>query len=256
MIAAGEHPVPIDLETILHAAADEHKANEPEEQAFDAATEIVANSVMTVGLLPAYGRSPDNNIFAIGGVTSDWNSKTKLTWDNINSDEMRPAKSKETPTTTPNLPHVNGRYVKFGDHIDAFVAGFEDYAKFLLHQPGRKAGRTVRRLCWRSGPQGRSRRRAFLGMLLQRLKDHRTMDDGIVWSAQADFIARLTDWDNTPIRFGHCSAPNAQRSSRSTCRTSCRRATETQSPTRPASGVQTAATSGLERAHARVRSSR
>ena len=27
--------------------------------------------------------------------------------------------------------------------------------------------------------------------LLQRLKDHRTMDDGTVWSAQADFLARL-----------------------------------------------------------------
>ena len=32
-------------------------------------------------------------------------------------------------------------------------------------------------------------------MLLQRLKNHRTMDDGAVWSAQADFIARLAEWD-------------------------------------------------------------
>ncbi len=32
-------------------------------------------------------------------------------------------------------------------------------------------------------------------MLLQRLKDHRTMADGIVWSAQADFQARLADWE-------------------------------------------------------------
>jgi type 2 lantibiotic biosynthesis protein LanM len=32
-------------------------------------------------------------------------------------------------------------------------------------------------------------------MLLQRLKDHRTMEDGAVWSAQADFMARLAEWD-------------------------------------------------------------
>ena len=76
MIAAGDHPVPIDLETILQATAEEHKAQDPEDQAFDAAMEIVANSVMMVGLLPAYGRSPDNNVFAIGGMTADWNSKT------------------------------------------------------------------------------------------------------------------------------------------------------------------------------------
>ena len=35
----------------------------------------------------------------------------------------------------------------------------------------------------------------FYYMLLQRLKDHRAMDDGAVWSAQADFVARLAEWD-------------------------------------------------------------
>jgi lantibiotic modifying enzyme len=33
-------------------------------------------------------------------------------------------------------------------------------------------------------------------MLLRRLKDHRGMGDGVTWSAQADFLARLADWDN------------------------------------------------------------
>ncbi len=76
MIASGEHPVPIDLETILQPSAEEHKANDPEGEAFDAAMEIVGNSVMTVGLLPAYGRSVDNNVFAMGGMTPDWNSRS------------------------------------------------------------------------------------------------------------------------------------------------------------------------------------
>ena len=201
MIAAGDHPVPIDLETILQATAEEHKAQDPEAQAFDAAMETVANSVMMVGLLPAYGRSPDNNIFAIGGMTSDWNFKTKLKWNNINSDAMRPSKSKEAGKTTPNLPHVDGRYAKFGDHIDDFVAGFEDYAKFLLHRSRDAkqgglfdgfAGVPVRKVI---------RPTRFYYMLLQRLKNHRTMDDGVVWSAQADFIARLADWekDSDPL---------------------------------------------------------
>ncbi len=33
-------------------------------------------------------------------------------------------------------------------------------------------------------------------MLLQRLKDDRTMDDGVLWSSQADFLARLANWDS------------------------------------------------------------
>ncbi len=41
----------------------------------------------------------------------------------------------------------------------------------------------------------------FYYMLLQRLKNHRTMDDGAIWSAQADFVARLSEWekDSDPL---------------------------------------------------------
>jgi type 2 lantibiotic biosynthesis protein LanM len=195
MIAAADHPMPIDLETILQAAAEQHKSQDAEAEAFDAATEILANSVMMVGLLPAYGRSVDNKVFAMGGLTSDWNSKIKLKWNSINSDAMRPAKSKEAGNTNPNLPHVDGRYAKFGDHVDDFISGFNDYAQFLLRQsknPGQGglfdgfAGLPVRKVI---------RPTRFYYMLLQRLKNHRTMEDGVLWSAQADFMARLAEWD-------------------------------------------------------------
>ena len=254
MIAAGDHPVPIDLETILQAPAEEHKAQDPEAQAFDAAMETVANSVMMVGLLPAYGRSPDNNIFAIGGMTADWNSKTKVKWNNINSDEMRPAKSKEVGKTTPNLPHIDGRYAKFGDYIDDFIAGFEDYAKFLLHQsrdakqgglfdgftgvPVRKVIRATR----------------FYYMLLQRLKNHRTMDDGVVWSAQIDFIARLADWekDSDPL----WPLQQAERSALVALNVPHFVSPSDGNEIRDATGISihTEATSGMDRARARVQS--
>ena len=193
MIAAGEHPVPIDLETILQPTAEEHKIGDPEGQAFDAAMDIVGNSVMTVGLLPAYGRSVDNDVFAMGGMTADWGARTVIAWNDINSDAMRPAKVKEAGATNTNLPHVDGRYAKLGDHVDSFVAGFADYAKFLLRQTRNPealfngfAGLPVRRVI---------RPTRFYYMLLQRLKDHRSMGDGALWSAQADFMARLAEWD-------------------------------------------------------------
>src|SRR5262249_9537210 len=145
-----------------------------------------------VGLLPAYGRSPENKIFAIGGMTADWNSKIKIRWDNINSDEMRPARAKEADAANPNLPHINGRYASFRDHVTDFISGFEDYAKFLARQ-GKSAnvfdgfaGLSVRKVL---------RATRFYSMLLLRLRNHRDMDDGVTWSAQADFVARLADWD-------------------------------------------------------------
>ena len=254
IIAAGDHPVPIDLEMILQASPEKPGDRDPEGLAFDAAGEIVANSVMMVGLLPAYGRSADNNLFAMGAMTSDWNSTTKLRWNNINSDEMRPAKSKVTGQTTPNLPHVNGHYAKFGDHTGSFISGFEDYAKFLSHQSrlaGPRdlfdgfAGLPVRKVI---------RPTQFYYMLLQRLKNHRTMDDGAIWSAQADFIARLVDWerDSDP-------AWPLQRAERSALV-----ALNVPHFVSPSNGngiwdatgfsVQTEAAPGLDRARARIRS--
>jgi type 2 lantibiotic biosynthesis protein LanM len=200
IIAAGDHPVPIDLEMILQGK-DKDAVHAPEEQAAAAAREILSQSVMTVGLLPAYGRSPDNAVFAMGGMTSGWGVTSKINWNDINSDAMRPVIVKEGGKSNPNLPHVNGQYAKFANYIEDFISGFADYAKFLCRLNRGEdqrvllddfAGLPVRKVI---------RPTRFYHMLLQRLKNHRTMDDGVIWSAQADFLARLANWeiDSDPL---------------------------------------------------------
>lgn len=194
MIATGDHPVPIDLEMILQATSEEQKTHYPEDEAFEVAVETIANSVSMVGLLPAYGRSPENKIYAVGGMTSGQTYRKKVEWKNINSDTMRPRKSKEPDVTFPNLPHVDGQYAKFGDHVGDFVVGFADYAKFLLRY--RDSGQRGLFDGFVNLPVRKVIRPTFFySLLLERLKDHRTMDDGVTWAAQTDFIARLADWD-------------------------------------------------------------
>ncbi len=252
MIAAGDHPVPIDLETILQPTAEEHKSEDPEGEAFDAAIEMLANSVMTVGLLPAFARSPENKVFAVGGMTADWNSKTRLRWNQINSDEMRPAKAKETSETNPNLPHVEGRYAKFSDHVGDFVHGFEQYASFLLGRNTEAKGTGL--LDGFAGVPVRKVIRAtrFYYMLLQRLKNHQSMTDGVLWSAQADFVARLADWerDADPI----WPLQRAERSALLTLNVPYFMSPSDGTDIRDAQGVSvpTGATSGLDRARARI----
>jgi type 2 lantibiotic biosynthesis protein LanM len=252
VIAHGEHPVPVDLETILQPSAEEHKANDAEGEAFDAAMEIVGNSVMTVGLLPAYGRSVDNNVFAMGGMTPDWNARSVVAWNDINSDAMRPVRVTEQDPTTPNLPHVGGRYAKFADHVESFVSGFADYAAFLMRRCRAAgpsflfegfAGLPVRKVV---------RPTRFYYMLLQRLKDHRSMDDGLVWSAQADFVARLSEWDDDdPLWPLH----RAERSALVTLNVPHFTTPNDGTAVSDAAGIaaDTAATSGLDRARARLR---
>ncbi len=195
IIAAGEHPVPIDTETMFQANAQELQTQDPQSQAHYAALKIITNSVMTVGLVPAYGRSHDNQVFAFGGLVSDWNFTTAVQWDDVNTDAMKPRVGTEIHSTTPNLPYVEGHYAQFTDYIDAFTSGFRAYARFLAIQRvdettnklfGEFAGLPVRKVL---------RPTRFYSMLLQRLKDHRLMADGVVWSAQADFPARLADWE-------------------------------------------------------------
>ncbi len=198
VIAAGDQPVPIDLEMVLQASIEEHKTGDPEDLAFEAALEGLGNSVLKVGLLPAYTRSPENKILAMGGLISSWTpSKPRVIWKDPNSDAMRPVRGAQTTGSTPNLPHVEGRYAKLSDHVDDFVGGFEDYATFLLNAiaadgtdgAGLLEGFDevlIRKIVHPT---------RFYYLLLQRLRNHTSMDDGVLWSVQADFAVRLSNWE-------------------------------------------------------------
>jgi len=80
MIAAGAHPVPIDLETSLQATFEQAGSHTAEDAAHAAARDVVADSVMAVGMLPAYGRVGDNGHYVVGGVASDWTAGANLEW--------------------------------------------------------------------------------------------------------------------------------------------------------------------------------
>ena len=47
---------------------------------------------------------------------------------------MRPVRVFADESTTPNLPHVAGRYPQLGEHLDALLAGFREYAAFLANR--------------------------------------------------------------------------------------------------------------------------
>ncbi|WP_181257460.1 type 2 lanthipeptide synthetase LanM family protein [Pseudaminobacter soli (ex Li et al. 2025)] len=195
IIASGEHPVPIDLEMLLQASAIDHKTEGQHAEAFEAALEVIANSVMMVGLLPTFGRAPDHSIFDMGGLISNWNSSVKLVWSDINSDAMVPRERAVGRLSDTNLPHVDGRYSEFGDNVAEFISGFGDYYEFLSLQ-GEAIGRGVLLDAFAELPIRKIiRPTGFYQMLLHRLKDHQSMEDGAIWSAQADFVARLADWE-------------------------------------------------------------
>ncbi|OBG36020.1 type 2 lanthipeptide synthetase LanM family protein [Mycobacterium sp. E3198] len=192
IIACGEHPVPIDLEMILQPAEPWGDTGTVADQdAFGAAMAKVMNSVVMVGVLPTYSWD-DNETFSMGAVISNSAPQTTHTWDHVNSDAMRPAKVVQAAAAIPNLPHINGSHARLGGYGDDLISGFGDYARFLSRQRPDElfegfAGLPIRRVV---------RPTRFYGMLLAHLQDHRAMDDGVGWSAQADFPAQLADWEH------------------------------------------------------------
>jgi len=195
IIASGSDPVPIDLEMILQASNPEQEADDVTMEATNAAVRKIQDSVLMVGMLPSYSRSPKNKIFDAGGLNASNGSTLSHEWKNINTNGMRWVQVQRISDALPNVPHIDHQYAKFGDYIPEFIEGFKTYATFLLAQKSQArlqellsefAGLPVRKVI---------RPTRFYYMLLQRLKDYRSMNDGINWSAQSDFLARLGDWD-------------------------------------------------------------
>src|SRR5262249_38775135 len=104
VVAAGEYPVPVDLEMVLQPPPEEHTTQTAQARAFTTAKDIIGNSVMAVGLLPTYARALDNSIFGIGGVKSGRLARPTLTWRDINSDSRAPAPNRQLHTSTTTLP--------------------------------------------------------------------------------------------------------------------------------------------------------
>ena len=194
IMASGSHPVPIDLEMVLQASDTRFHLDDTDDtdQAFKAAMQIVIDSVVAIGLLPSYGKHASSGIFVIGGVTSNSSPSVAVRWTDVNTDAMQPVKVVSTTATISNLPYIDGRRGSLRENLDEFISGFGDYARFLQqHQPRDLldgfTGLVVRTVV---------RPTRFYSFLLERMREHRTMDDGVVWSAQADFAARLADWES------------------------------------------------------------
>lgn len=132
LIACGAHPVPIDLEMILQATAPETELDHPEMLALNEANQKISNSVLMVGMLPAYVRLPNNEIIDMGRLNAANKTLLKGVWHNVNANAMRWSRESEVHDTFQNIPNFAGEYAKLGGYIAELVSSFETYSPFLL----------------------------------------------------------------------------------------------------------------------------
>lgn len=131
LIAAGEHPVLIDLESLFHprfGGRDSHQAEA-------LAGRMLVDSVLDIGLLPVprwtndEGESVDTS--GLGGASGQLTPHAVPQWENAGTDAMRMVRKRATMEGAQNRPTLGGAEVHAVDHVESLAAGFTTIYRLL-----------------------------------------------------------------------------------------------------------------------------
>ena len=135
VIAAGEHPLLIDLEALFHPR-DAEPALPPLDLALDRA---IYHSVLRLGLLPEpeLAKNEPGGVFdqsGLAGVGGQQTPYTVPTWEHKGTDAMRLVRKHQTSRGSKNLPVWRGRPVNAVDYQAAIDKGFTALYRFLMER--------------------------------------------------------------------------------------------------------------------------
>src|SRR5262249_36097777 len=123
LIAAGEHPMLIDLEALFQSRVGGVDLKQSEQLA----SHILAYSVLRIGLLPqriwANEESDGVDISGLGAVAGQLTPRGVPTWDAVGTDAMRLTRKRVAMPGGQNQPTLCGAAVSVLDYQDAIVAG-------------------------------------------------------------------------------------------------------------------------------------
>ncbi|WGV27156.1 type 2 lanthipeptide synthetase LanM family protein [Halotia branconii] len=133
LIASGEHPVLVDMETLLHP-----EIKTPESAQIDVSTQFtqkLANSVLRTALLPQKELLVGNDLLSIdmsGLGKLDEQTVPSLVWKHINTDGMTMDYEAVCFTSKANVPTLDRVPVAPKQFIDEIVTGFEQMYRWLI----------------------------------------------------------------------------------------------------------------------------
>ncbi len=190
IIACGEHPVPVDLETIYHHVT-ENAAEDAE--LTDAVAGRLRGSVLATHFLPNPVKVNDRyyDISAIARSAEEEDKFEILWWRHINTDGLGYDYETVTPKPADNLPRFLDRYLSPDNNVEEIVEGFREMYQLLCrHREEVLAeGSPFRRMF------GHTARFIFRGTYLylsamKRAFHPDCMRDGIDFGIQLDMLSR------------------------------------------------------------------
>ncbi|MBW4511287.1 MAG: type 2 lantipeptide synthetase LanM family protein [Scytonematopsis contorta HA4267-MV1] len=211
LIACGEHPVLIDMETIMHHEAKE-MADFLDDNAALMATNQLYDSVLRTGLLPMWEFGVDNSIAydlsALGSVGIQPTPAPVPVWKCINTDDMHQGYEKMDRPTQANIPFLNGVALSPNNYLDELVTGFEGMYKFLVKKRSLLLGESspLNAFCSQK-VRFIFRPTRIYGRVLHKTMTPEVLRDGLGWSVEADILSRsFLTTDEKPLAWDILSA--------------------------------------------------
>ena len=128
LIACGEHPVLIDLETLLQPEPRPAPAGAPEDPSMALAhRRCFTDSVLRTLMLPTWMARADgggSDISALGRSGGPPRTTGAWAWDDVGSDRMRRVWRTGPAAPTANAVHLGPQEIAAGDHLPALLEGF------------------------------------------------------------------------------------------------------------------------------------
>jgi type 2 lantibiotic biosynthesis protein LanM len=131
LIAAGEHPMLVDLEALFHP----HVYGVDPVLDGNVAARALDQSVWTVGLLPRRVWSDDESVgvdtSGLGGHAGQMNPHRLVSWIDLGRDDLRVGRERVELPAADNRPRLNGEDVDVLHYQDAILRGFTKMYRLL-----------------------------------------------------------------------------------------------------------------------------
>lgn len=204
IIADGEHPILVDMETLLHHWPCFEEIDVDRWAEFQAQEQLM-RSVLRTGFLPSWQVHGDHwkayDLSGLGEVSEQELPIFSPKWEHINTDRMTLVSKPFRFQKKANVPLLRGASVGLQEYVRDIVSGFQQMYHFLLTQReellaaesplsvmARQQVRFIYRNTW------------VYGSLTRQLLNPRYLRDGVSWSIQLELLCRAVLPVEGPLR--------------------------------------------------------
>jgi type 2 lantibiotic biosynthesis protein LanM len=194
LVAAGEHPVLLDCETLMH-----HRAPLSKHTAFSMAHFLaggqIDSSVFRIGMLPRWQFSPDGrsaiDVSSLGAVAEQQTSFPVPVWHHVNTDEMELRYQSGTIQPQANVACLKSTNLSPNDYVEHILDGFRQmYECFLKNRSALLAWDSPLQPLYRQKIRIIFRQTDAYHTLLRRTLEPDWLKGGAAFSIQLDHLSR------------------------------------------------------------------